>query len=144
MNLERGFRRIVLTISLTAAGAGLVVTVYDTYKTAQYVSANKKYAPCITEADQLPTDDVIQKIMKDNPGVSRENAILAYIAARERLCPEYPEYPMTLWYKVPLDAESYMLALLPLLWGVLVIAGLGAIPWGLFYLVRWFVQGFKE
>jgi hypothetical protein len=30
-----------------------------------------------------------------------------------------------------------------LTWGVFLSAGLGALPWGVFYLVRWIVQGFK-
>ena len=65
--------------------------------------------------------------------------------------PEHLDRAMKLWYStdwIPLWATSmsnqdYTLALLPLIWGVLVSTGLGAIPWGVFYLVRWIAWGFK-
>jgi hypothetical protein len=56
MNLERGFRRLVLTVSLAVAGAGLVVTAYDTYKTIRHVRATNEFVACSEEAEhRTPT-----------------------------------------------------------------------------------------
>jgi hypothetical protein len=56
---------------------------------------------------------------------------------------------MRLWdetYFLPLWTQtasgSYGLAMFPIVWGVILSACLGAIPWGVFYLARWIVQGF--
>ncbi len=46
MNLERGLRRVVLTVFFAAIGAGLTVTSYDAYKTVRYVSATKEFVAC--------------------------------------------------------------------------------------------------
>jgi len=154
MNLERGFRRLVMTISLAAASAGLLVTGYNTYKTVQYVSANKKNAACITEAQSKAkswTDveeaDVLKQIKEDNPHLSDESVrlLLEMSRSKSRDCrlPK-PEYPTTVLYEVPLNAEAYYAGLVPLIWGILVSTGLAAIPWGVFYLVRWIAHGFKE
>ncbi len=46
MNLERGFRRITLVISLAAVIGGLVVTVYVIYRTVIYVSGMREFMTC--------------------------------------------------------------------------------------------------
>jgi len=40
--------------------------------------------------------------------------------------------------------QSYSLVLVPLIEGIIVTTFLGAVPWGLFYLVRWIIQGFND
>src|SRR5262245_43598110 len=52
------------------------------------------------------------------------------------------DFLVPLWAHSPSN-ESYALAILPLIGGLILSAALGAIPWGVFYLVRWIVQGFK-
>ena len=52
MNFEGGLRRIVLTISFAAAGAGLVVTGYDIYKTTRYVRATNEFVACSEESER--------------------------------------------------------------------------------------------
>ena len=56
---------------------------------------------------------------------------------------ENPDSREKVWEPQYTDQQTVWLALLPLIWGTLLSLGLGAIPWGVFYLVRWIVQGFK-
>lgn len=165
MNLERGFRRLVVTISFAAATAGLVVTGYDTYKTFRYVSANKKYAACIKEATSwTPTvEDFLNCLTESKlPELLSYHRFVARSVPRwaKRVQganrgtydpsiindPRFADLSAAEQAKIlgNLSNESYTLALLPLIWGILLTTGLGAIPWGVFYLVRWIVQGFKE
>src|SRR5262249_22589637 len=50
MNLDRGFRRLVLSISLAGVAVGLVVTGYDTCQTIRYVSQHKEVGRCVNNA----------------------------------------------------------------------------------------------
>ena len=50
MNLEAGFRRLALTISIVGVVFGLVVTGYDTYKTVLHVKFNKDSQDCFEKA----------------------------------------------------------------------------------------------
>ncbi len=133
MNLETGFRRITLSISLATLVAGVTVTVYDTYETVQYVSATKLFLECAKDEDKLPS--------------SQRTGSCLYVLRAE------PKHltallPITSWLPQSWDehmhSASYPLALLPLIVGILASAGFGAIPWGVFYLVRWIVQGFSD
>jgi len=44
--------------------------------------------------------------------------------------------------RAAMSTESYTMALRPLISGLFVSTVLGAIPWGVFYLMRWIVHGF--
>jgi hypothetical protein len=44
--------------------------------------------------------------------------------------------------RAAMSTESYTMALRPLISGISVSTLLGAIPWGVFYLMRWIVHGF--
>ena len=186
MNLEGGFRRVVLTISFAATGAGLAVTGYDTYKTAQYVRATNEFVACSEETKYwTPTLEDFKMLPDTARPVATVEAKIGDVelgppsgppdekmsdaersrwtqAARNyrsmRRCDIFVGFPahldraMKLWYGtswLPLwatspSSQSYSLALLPLIWGVLITTGLGALPWGMFYLVRWIVQGFSD
>lgn len=171
MNLEQGFRRIVLTVSFAAASAGLVITGYDTYKTVQYVSGNKNFMDCAKATESwTPTvedfkllpderrpraapklDDVER--LKRWTKAARDYRLLncGYflngIALPAHLDRAWKLTFNLLWYTTgwipPWHTTTYTTVLLPLIWGFLVSTGLGAIPWGVFYLVRWIVRGFK-
>src|SRR5262245_27605954 len=53
MNLEAGFRRIALTVSIVGVVFGLVVTGYDTYKTVLHVRSNNEWGQCVKQAEQM-------------------------------------------------------------------------------------------
>jgi hypothetical protein len=146
MNLERGFRRIVLTISFTAASAGLVVTAYDIYKYIEYVSGIKKWVACVEEIhSRTPTEEEFwTKFGRKGPSDCEH-------FSTDRPTPFFPV--MTHWTTTfysydsvagfSITLPSYTPTLVLFIWGVLVSTGLGAIPWGVFYLARWIVHGFK-
>src|SRR5262245_47723420 len=108
MNLERGFRRTTLAISLAAAIGGLVVTGYETYETVQFVSATKLFLKCSDDEHKLPSSqwtgsclDVLQ---------SEPKHLTALL-------------PITIWlpqsWSEQMHSASYPLALLPLIVGIL-------------------------
>lgn len=149
MNLERGLRRITLTISLAALIAGLLVTGYDTYRIVQHVSAMQEYGACLREAESFPDKpDKACNLMDRN---SKELGCYYILnnSAANRLWPTHLGYVLqfTIVWAPSLatngEYELYTMALLPLIIGVLLSTGLAAIPWGVFYLVRWIVYGFK-
>jgi hypothetical protein len=172
MNLERGFRRLVLTVSFAAASAGLVVTGYDTYKTVQYVSGNKNLVECVKATESwtptvedfklLPDEwrpraapklDDVERLKRWTEAargyrVGNCGHFLDGIAIPAHLDRPWELTNKLLWYTTgwfpPWHSASYTLALLPLILGVLVSTGLGLMPWGVFYLVCWVVRGFRE
>jgi hypothetical protein len=186
MNLEKGLRRVVLTVSLAAAGASLVVTGYDTYKTTRYVLATNEFVACSEETEQwTPTVEEFKMLPDAARPVATVEAKIGDVemgprsgppdekmsdAERSRWTqaarnyrsmrcgdirvslPAHLDRAMKLWYGtswLPLWAtspsnQSYSLALLPLIWGVLISTGLGALPWCMFYIARWIVQGFSD
>ena len=148
---------------------GLVVTSYDTYKTVLHVRFNNEWGQCVKQAEQWvpsPGDKTFpgeweperKAIIPLDDLPSRTFYARYYLAS---LCddhfrglaglPAHLHRAIRSWdnaFLVPLWAESpsnqsYALAILPLIWGLILSAALGAIPWGVFYLVRWIVQGFK-
>jgi hypothetical protein len=147
MNLERGFRRIVLTISFAAASAGLVVTAYDTYEYIEYVSGKKNWVACVEEIHSrtLTEEDFWVKAAREDLLSDCKHF------STDRPTPFFPA--MTQWYttgreynpvlRVWITPPSYTPALVVFIGGILASTGLGAIPWGVFYLVRWILQGFK-
>jgi hypothetical protein len=171
MNLERGFRRLVLTVSLAVAGAGLVVTAYDTYKTIRYVRATNEFVACSEEAEhRTPTAEDFTSLPEEwrpkiVPPEKLDDAerLKSWIEKardyRQHLCgyilitlPVHLDRAIQLWYEtdwLPLWAtspsgQSYSLALLPLFWGIVMSSGFSALPWGVFYLLRWIVHGFRS
>ena len=185
MNVERGFRRVVLTLSLAFGGAGLAVTVYDVYKTTRYVDATDKFVACFDEAEHwTPTMEDFKMLPNSARPVATVEARIGDTelgppsgppaeemsdtersrwtqAARNyrsmscggirRSLPAHLDRAMKLWYGtswLPLwatgpSSQSYSLALLPFVWGIIISTGVGALPWGLFYLTRWIGRGFS-
>ncbi len=149
MNLERGLRRVVLTVSFAAIGAGLAVTTYDTYETVRYVSATKEFVACSKEAkswtptmeDLKPLPDMWEEAARQFK-LERKQGGCGYILVAAPAHLDRLWFPS--WAANSMTSESYTLAVLPIIWGVFVSAGLGAIPWGIFHLVRWIVQGFSD
>gem|GEM_PF-3921188 len=105
------------------------MTGYEIYKTVQYVSATNNFMEC--------------SHAKLDPFVC-----FAYFASTHysTFFIDVPSYwlPFSSYWAAGMNTQSYTLALLPLIWGTLLSLGLGAIPWGVFYLVRWIAWGFKE
>src|SRR5215471_124907 len=133
MNLERGFHRITLAISLAAAIGGLVVTGYETYETVQFVSATKLFLKCSDDEHKLPSSQWTGSCLEVLQSEPEHLTVLA---------------PLTIWppqtWRVQMHRASFPLALLPLIVGILTSALLGLVPWDVLYLVRWIVHGFTN
>ena len=107
------------------------MTGYDTYETVQYVSATKLFLECAEADDKLPQ--------------SQRTGDCLYVLRAE---PKHLIALMSVTSWLPQSWEthsaSYTLALLPLIVGIPASVGFGMVPWGVFYLVRWIVRGFRE
>jgi hypothetical protein len=145
MNLERGFRRLVVTVSFAAASVGLLVTRYDTYRTVKFVSGTNRFVACSEDPKLLnltvPIEGVsVPYCLTILSDAGLPDHLKHVIAPPISACPCW----WIDWLPDTVTTSSYTLALLPLIGGVLMSTGLGVLPWAAFYLVRWIVQGFKE
>lgn len=161
MNLERGFRRVVLAASVALVCTGLGVTAYGGYVTYRSVSDNLAILSgskdrgavaeaCIRDTARRIVQDVdAGRLSLRDPGYDqhRDN-LLARCEERLGFKRWYRVWPVPLYARLPVWATgkytSYGLVGRPLLWGLLLTAGLGAVPWGAFYLVRWIARGFRD
>lgn len=133
MNLERGFRRLTLTISLAAIIGGLLLTVYTIHRTIIYVSGMRAFMAC--SEDPKGVAEVCASILVNSaiPDLYRRLGFFWW---------DWRDSLLELFFSM--TNQSYSLVLIPLIDGIIVTTFLGAIPWGLFYLVRWIVRGFNE
>lgn len=230
LNLERGFRRVVTTLSIALVCVGLGLTGYESYLTVQYVSAygewsrsSERRLACLRATDaqadrtippardltlrrwrayQRHVEEALREAQKDswalpNPAKERSNMeqlqevlrrydsdfaaapaeverllVFALIKSHEeKLHPEqieeerwwrwayvpfsekYSECPHAdalppwcepcLW-GVPWDGDSNEMVVFPLILGLVLSAGLGALPWGVFCILRWIARGFRD
>jgi len=156
MNLERGFRRLVLTISVAGVAVGLGVTGSGIYGTIQWVTATNNRVACMEKA---PTVEEFRRLpdfykpegkkLEDVDALKEwTEAVRSHRFLEGCKFPRRNDVPRSVFRGISRgnfeNSQSYSLVMLPLILGLSFTACLGAIPWGVFYLVRWIVQGFIE
>ena len=150
MNLERGFRRIVGTVSFTLLFGTLVPNVYVTYRHARWLSAQATYRKCVRQAGyDLWVPGLQGKEREQMYQMGEQQGILGRCEkmAFTPLGPpldvrDLPEM-LDLWGLSMLEMSPGEWILLNGGIGVLLSVGTAAIPWVMFYLIRWFVRGFQ-
>ena len=135
MNLERGVRRLTRTISLAAIIAGLLLMVYATHRTITYVSGMRAFMAC-SEDPKSVAEVCASILIRANSAIPEPYRRLGFFWWNWR--------DSLLDFFFRMTNQSYSLVLIPLIGGFIVTPFIGAIPWGLFYLVRWIVQGFND
>lgn len=146
MNLERGFRRIIVTISLALFFTALGLTGYVTYRAASHISANATYRKCVRQAGfdlwvpGLRAEDLdLMRKIGDQQGV--------YVRCRETAGFAKTAPPAILYQLWGFYWSEWSLGKVILLTGGLgVLLGVGAvvITWAIYYLGCWLVKGFKD
>jgi hypothetical protein len=141
VNLEHGFRRITLVVSLAALIAGLAVTIYAIRLTVISVSLVKAHdfeaVPCDPE---ITAKGVLFCFNTDIP-----KPFGRFIAPRfgeEVFWYNWLDSSLSLFFRM--TSDSYSLVLFPLIEGVVGTTFISLVPWSVFYLVRWIAHGFKE
>lgn len=152
-SLERGLRRIVLLVSLVICAASLSAARLEVSAVAQYHVTKRAYEQReetfqawlaqhpISEARVAAARARLspqEKFYEQYVDVARENVTreLRWEHARQNGLEAFlnPPDARRPWWTWPL---SWVVSL-----GLGVTAGLTALPWGVFYLLRWIVRGF--
>jgi len=145
MNLERGFCRIVGTVSLAFFFAALGLTGYITYRGAYFLSANATYRKCVRQAGY----DLWVPGLRGEEELARERKMGQQqgVFYRCRLKANFskdspPNVLYGLWGDVWTEWSLGKFILLTSGIGVMLSVAAVAITWGVFYLIRWIARGF--
>lgn len=115
MNLERGFRRATLAVSVAAFCAGLGLTAYDPYATVEFTSALKR----------------LRSQRYSKPPSTTNEPKSGHIGGTTLTLEDFDREP---------EPPKPLLVLVSC---VILSVGSAAVPWSLFYFVRWIVRGFQ-
>lgn len=116
MRLERGFRRITMVVSLVLLTASLAFAGWQVYRVADSQEQSRRAA-------------AIAEYRQTHPGGKSLDELFPYLRQPERVI--YPAW----FYWNPITIAMIGLAMSSIL---------AAIPWGIFYLVRWISRGFSN
>ena len=153
MNFERGIRRLFVVVSCAIGATSATAVGFEVWGVAHYQAERRAHARReesfqawlaqhpITDAQvkahqplaKLPLKKAIDNYLAGPDAVESE---LRWEHARGSGLEQYvnPPYARRPWWDWPLTRVVLL--------GVGATIGLTALPWGLFYLVRWIVQGF--
>lgn len=140
MNLERGFRRLTLTISLAAVTAGLILTVYAVHRTVIHVTGMRAFMACSEDPKLL--GEACLSILVNSAIPEPFGRLIDPPPGHAFFWLDWLDSLLSLFFSM--TNQSYTLVLVPLIEGIILTTFLGAIPWGLFYLTRWIVRGFSD
>jgi len=140
MNLERGFRRITLVVSLAAVIAGLATTAYAIRLTVISVSLMKSQ-----DLEAVPCDDperTARGWLCWNTDIPKPfGRFIAPRFGEEVFWWIWLDSLLSLFFRMTTD--SYSLVLFPLIEGIVGTTFIGLVPWGMYRLGRWIAYGFK-
>lgn len=162
MNLERGLRRIVLLVSLVIGAASFSAVGLEVSAAAHYQAAKRAYERYdasfqawlaqhpVSETEVAARVRALRQsrrgghIMPYGPDQDEAVAELSAIMDRGDMRPEHARHSGLAIVDEPALRRPWWTW--PLRWavplGLGLALGLTALPWGVFYLVRWIVRGF--
>jgi hypothetical protein len=163
---EQGFRRLTLVASIGGLCAALTLTAVDVLLVTRYVSAEQRSYSCLRAASGWapPLDDFVRVRVRWDWSDSRDSAKWTELAesavtsarlgeclTHDRHLPEHLRRAFATWFDsdlVPVWARTIDVGIrtpvvLVLTWGTLLALISAAIPWPLFYVLRWIVTGFR-
>ncbi len=146
MKFERGFRRLTLTISLAAVIVGLLVTAYAIRLTVVSVSGMRAFMACGQDTGLLSNmsthPETCAAILANSTIPEPFHRLITPYVGEAFFWWEWLDSLLSLFFSM--TTESYTLVFTPLIEGIIATTLLGVAPWGMFYLVRWIVQGFTD
>ena len=145
MNLERGFHRITLVVSLAVLALACRLIAWPAVVHANYafLGVNRPYrfvvqteaGPYLVGSTRPMTDDQLRALFHQETLAldQDEQVFLLVVAATAHghviVGPRRP-----VWWGVSVFLLPYLVA----------TVGLTFVPWGLFYLLRWVARGFRK
>ena len=146
MKFERGFRRLTLTISFAAVIVGLLVTAYAIRLTVVSVSGTRAFMACSEDTGPLSKmsghAEICAAILVNSAIPEPFHRLITPYVGEAFFWWEWLDSLLSLFFSM--TTESYTLVFTPLIEGIIATTFLGVAPWGVFYLVRWIVQGFSD
>jgi hypothetical protein len=136
---ERGFRRLTFGVSLVLLCAGLVLTAHDSYRVAELYSAQTREEAChrySTEAKQSECERVSIDEYLSRPFSFVFNALITFTLVTLHRDSAF-------FVNVLSFVATHMLTV-TLCLGLAVSLIFAALPWVVFYSVRWIARGFTS
>ena len=145
MNLERGFRRIVRVVSLALFFSALGATIYITYRATLFLSAEDIYRNCVRQAGyDLWMPHLMGEELKRMIEAGQRQGVFEKCSATANFPEEPPPNVLyVVWGPAWRDWPIGKFVLITGGLGVILSVGAATIAWGMFYLSRWIVRGFR-